>query len=294
MTVSNWFSMLSKERQEDSTYVYEVNASAKFKFNDFEQEPGQYFIRASKENVDYLKGKCKVTKLSFSKIVYLSDLFSMPKLYAETKEKELPKAAQEGTASKYLEDIFGSPLGLQQMRDRTDEKYFKKGLKGLILRFFSAIANFFRKYNLYLTTGIYWPGNSCAYAKKVIDKLNRVNGEMVKLAIQLSAEILSKEFNISYEEMIKMPFSEVKRHYKKKALLFHPDKQLTPEVQQEAAEKFRKINRIYRDFENLLLFKDKSGLDISIKSEDKKSPSTNKEPFPFRVAPALLALPAPV
>ena len=121
-------------------------------------------------------------------------------------------------------------------------------MMGVIRRIFSALNNIFRKYNLYLSTGIYWPGDSCTYALKVVSKIDRILPTLVKTALEASKEVLSKCLEITLEDLESMEFGELKKNYHKKILTLHPDKNKDP----KALEKFEEINQIWGDYSHLI------------------------------------------
>lgn len=298
MTVSQWFNMLasSEQQEEFPAYIYEVIASSKFEINNQQQESGTYYMRATKDdvnnNLNDLKGVAKVRKLPFSEIVYLSDCFStiIPKIIPSGDAiKELVE--QSETAS-YLEQNIASTAGLERMKNKVQEKYFD-GWMGVFRKFFSAIANFFRKYDSYLETGIYWPGSSISYANKVIDQINRLKKVYLNKVIPLSREKLIQRLDIKKEEAENLSFEDIKKIYKKKIILLHPDKNFNL-PKEEIDQKFQQVNKVFGDYAELMKVCKAMGFkDLEEVLKNEKKPSSAGSPLSFRVEPILLALPAP-
>jgi hypothetical protein len=300
MKVGEWFFMLAHtdEHLDEKTRVYEMVAGSTFIFNnkrDQPREPGTYYLRVSKAELQNLPPTCKVKKLSFSEIVFLSDIFSTVMPQAIPEDNVIQELIERGDASLYLEKEIGSTVGLEKMRDKVQTKYFEKGIMSFVRSIFSALCNFFRKYNRYVKTGIYWPGNSCSYADKVIAQMNLIKKIYVEKVIQASTEELSKNLGIPYEEIEHMELEEIRKLYKKKIIQLHPDKN----PGQSDGELFKKLNAVFLDFEKLDGLRAKFGLDNKEKLQTLKIPEVVPSdpeviPLSFRVGPILLALPAPV
>lgn len=249
MLVTQWFDMLTtNDDQKDPTYVYQLNASQDFAFDGQNKIAGIYYIRTDKESIEKLEPFCTVTKLSFSEMVYLSDVFSRA---LSPGEDEIKNLAAKGEAFRYLEDLekdLPSTVGLKNLSEKIAVKYFDNSTMGFIRRIFSALNNIFRKYNLYLSTGIYWPGDSCTYAVKVVSRIDRILPTLVKTALEASKEILSKCLEITLEDLESMELGELKKNYHKKILTLHPDKNKDPKAQ----EKFEEINQVWGDYSHLI------------------------------------------
>lgn len=274
ITISEWFNMLANEKpqQEDdefesmedsdvATYVYRISSTTPFWCNQTMQEPGTYFMRTSSENAaKFLDHQAR--KLSFLELVYISDVFS---IFVDTL---IPNndLANEGRLAQYFEEEIEtiSSKGLEVMREKVWNKYFDKGLMGIVCRFFSALANFFIKYSNYIETGIIWPGNSCAYADQVVDRLNRIKTSFIRTAYKASKEVVSDRLGISLDEFDGMQFNAIKKIYYQKAMQLHPDKNLG---NPNAAAEFRKVNQAWKDFIGLTLLKQKFNVEICKEKE---------------------------
>lgn len=317
MTVGQWFNkMLANEEldqtMQDNTRVYEVRASDVFTFNDGLHQPGVYYMKARPHQVEELRheeldNSVSVRKLSFSELVYLSDLFSTVLEDFILKKEDVEKLVNQGGASYYFENELVSTKDLEIMRERVWTKYFDQGVMAIVRRIFSALINFLRKYNNTTETGITWPGDSCHYADQVIQQVNKqankIKSVFISFAYAKSKEIVSESLGMSLEELESLQMSDLKKCYNKKALQLHPDKNLgDPNV----AEKFREINRVWEDFVALSKLKDQfqSQIDelennFSDSEEDSEDISSKKESIldnslfvhQFK---HLLSLPAPI
>lgn len=322
MTVPQWFSMLSNENidldeeeqknnvPDSNTRVYQVEAFDDFIFNKTDYPAGTYFLRAKPDEAEDLEiehpSLVIVDKLSFSYIVYLSDIFSTVVNTLIPEPSEFDRLIEAGEASRYFEKELKpvSCKGLETMRERVWTKYFdqNQGLMGIVRRFFSALANFFRKYvNLTVETNISWPGNSCHYADQVVYQLNKIKCIFICQAYEASKEVLSERLELSVEELEKLKISDLKKFYTKKALALHPDK--NPGNPHKAAE-FEKVNSVWGDFIALGKLKEEfqSHIDqiddeFSDSEEDFQTYSKKKlaaNPLAAHKFKTLLSLPAPI
>lgn len=268
MTERQWFDMLAEDQnQEEKTYIHELWIGSRFSFEGEVYEPGIYYVRDSLESVEELRGALKKTtklggeiyrvrKLSFSELLYLSERFasSLAQLFPSVDEvKEWVAIGEASRSFAELAELHTLTLDLKRMRDKVRTKYFNCGWKSMVRSCLSAIANFFLKYNLYAETGIYWPGNSCSWADKIIHQINQVNNAFA-LAIKANQQLLSECLEISLEELLQMEKEEVKKRWRAKVLQTHPDKFPAK------AEQFKKIKSIYRDFEELARLREKFDL----------------------------------
>lgn len=251
MLVTQWFDMLStKDDQEEPTHVYVLEASENFVLDGQAKVAGTYYLRTEKEDIEGLKAFCTVSKLSFSDMVYLSDIFSRAIPTGLPTDDEMKKLAEKGEAFHYLEKDIASTEGLESLSLKIGPKYFDNSLMGVVRRIFSALNNLFKKYNLYLETGIYWPGDSCTYASKVVSQIDRIKQVFAKTALEASKEILSSRLEISLDELEAMEFDQLKKLYRKKVLAVHPDKNNDP----LAKDKFKEINQVWGDYNQLVKF----------------------------------------
>lgn len=325
MTISQWFSMLANEKpnleaeaeveaenhdQElnEPTYIYQIIAKESFVFeakpleeDDLEEddledkakdlrEAGIYYLRGTPEDVDGLPVGCQTVKLSFSDLVYLSDIFSQSMSSLIPAQEGLNEIVQQGTAFQYFEKSIDSikPQGLQTMREKVWQRYFAQGLTGTVRRFFSAIANFFRKYRVAVETGIYWPGNSCNYADKVVGQVNRMKRIFIRQAYEASKETVGERLGIPSENLKAMKFEDIKSVYYKKALLVHPDKN----PNSDTVAQFQKVSSIWRDFDRLANLKEKFQVDHYQDEDPKIERKPSSKPLNTNRF-AILRLPAP-
>ena len=189
-----------------------------------------------------------VSKLSVSQLIYLSDIFSriLPTVFPNG--DDLKKIVEKGEAAKWNAEV-ASTGGLESLRDKIKLKYFDNSLTGILRKVFSAIINFFRKYDLYIETGIFWPGDSCHYADQVIAKIGRYKQAFTKIALAASKEVLGERLDLSLEELDSKGLSDLKKIYHKKISQLHPDKNpLDP----SAAIKFKEVNQVWGDFNELV------------------------------------------
>jgi hypothetical protein len=265
MTERQWFDMLAEDQnQEEKTYIHELWIGSRFTFDGEVYEPGTYYVRDSLESIEELrealkKAKklrgetCRVRKLSFSELLYFSERFASSLAQLIPSAEEVKEWVATGQASRSFDELAELPPligGLKRMRDAVRVKYFNGGWRSVVRSCFSAIANFFLKYNLYAETGIYWPGNSCSWANKIIHQINQVNRAFA-LAVKANQQLLSECLEIPLEELLQMEKKEVKKRWQKKALETHPDK-FPAKV-----EEFKKIKSVYRDFEELAKLREK-------------------------------------
>jgi hypothetical protein len=321
MTIPEWFKLLANEESQqneeeekqqeiDGTYVYEVQTDQHLVLaNEVDLSPGIYYMRTSEDNASKIQF-CHVRKLSFSEIVFLSDIFTTVVTSLIPDPQEMKDIADKGESSKYFtEEMNSIPCkGLEVMRERAWKKYFDKdlGLMAYVRRFFSAIANFFLKYNQFVDTGIYWPGNSCRYADQVVDQINRIKRVYIRQAYEASKEILCDRLGILPEEVEQKDFETMRLIYRKKILQVHPDKNKDP----NANDQFNKVNRAWGDFGQLHKLKDEFKVDqyeetdfydleekdededeLSAKSSSVTSPLAR---YDFKRLNPYLALPAPI
>ena len=277
MTVFQWFEMLSyDDLQESRTHVYRIDASEPFEIDQVEQEAGIYYIRTVKDTIEQFEPFCTVSKLSFSEIVYLSDIFSRVVPLIFPTDDEFTKLVETGGVAKLFENEVPSMRGLESLRVKIGAKYFDNSWMGAVRRVFSALINFFRKYNLYIKTGIYWPGNSCHYADKVVAKINHIKLAFAKTALEVSKEVLSDRLEISLEQLESMDIGQLKKIYHKKVLAVHSDKNHTDPL---AADKFQEINQVWGDFNELVKLCD--GMRHNTNDEsDEMSPVITKGSLP--------------
>lgn len=324
MTANQWFGMLVNEienqgeEQEPSaqnrqTRIYAVKADEEFVFNDAVHEAGVYYMRARPEQAEELNNQpldLSVGKLSFSDIVYVSDLFTavINKLIPE--ENEIDRLIDQGEAACYFKnELSMAPAeSLETMRQKVWTKYFDQGIMGFVYRFFSALANFFKKYNNIAApdTNVFWPGNSCHYADQVIQdlnqKLNKIKPIYIQYAYKASKEIVSDSLGVPLEELENLEMRDLKKFYNKKVLQLHPDKN---QSDPKASEKFEKINRTWGDFVELRKLKQQFQAQISELEEEfseseerdsdqKKKLFTGNQAFAAHQFKHLLKLPAPI
>lgn len=245
-----WFNLLVED-QDEKTHLYEVQSDHTFTYQGSILGPDIYLARAS-EKILNLEGVHKVRKLSFSELVYLSDCYSTELLrFLTPSQDEADALIKEGKVADYFEDIendfpafLDASFTLKKMAERVQIKHFNRGIGGKLKRFFSLIANFFLKYDLYLETGIYWPGDSCVYANKVAQKINKLKNLFLSFE-EGNKKLLAERLEISLEDFKGMDSQEIKKVWKEKILLVHPDK--SP----DEGDRFTQINTIFRDFEAL-------------------------------------------
>lgn len=335
-----WFGMLANEKvsqvdsergsghkQDEETYIYEVSSDDYFSFkteifylknkngeeikddqgNKIEnlnpllhlKKPGIYYMRGSKKDAEKLSLSCQVNRLSFSKLVYLSDVFYSIFIKSNLPNHvDLSALVDRGEASRYFQREFASVKseGLQIMREKVWRKYFNQGVMGWIRRFFSALANLFIKYNRYIETGIYWPGSSCNYADKVIDRLNRIKRIFLRQAYEASEKVLSKRLDIPLDHLKEMNFDEIKATYRTKVLRIHPDKNKAL----DAAEQFNRLNRVWKDFEELSKLKEKWEVEmhqeegLEVEKETLEVSFLEDKPIAANRFKGFLSLPAPI
>ena len=186
MTITQWFDMLSDDsrRNDNPTHIYKLTAHEDFKADGHLKEAGIYYTRTVKENIEDFVPFCTIHKLSFSELVYLSDVFSWVVSAALPKDDMLRDLVEKGEAATFFDREIVSTQGLENLKKKVKLKYFDESLKGTVRRVFSSLINFFRKYNLFIETGIHWPGDSCDYADKVIAKIDRIKRIFLQSAFQ--------------------------------------------------------------------------------------------------------------
>lgn len=268
MTMPEWFHMLSNDEPEknpenpQTTYVYEIRAYDTFQVNEENPLPaGLYYLRGSAEEVNLFASESfEKTKLSFTQIIYLSDIFSVNIANMIPNAVSIKNLADEGEASRYFyKDIDFVTKGLETMREKVWTRYFDQGFVGLVRRFFSAIANFFLKYDEYMDTGIDWPGNSCAYTDQVVDLINkRLKKPFICKAYKASRNALCERLELSVEDLESMDQVVLKKEYHEKVKQFHPDKNKSL----KAADQFKAINRVWGDFVELRKLKENFKVDL--------------------------------
>lgn len=323
LTFVEWFDMLADDKpkpvksglynedlgEEDvdceekvSTYVYDVMAPNEFYFNGCMQEPGFYYMRAPEEEAKQLSQSfeeeakklsplCepllgRVRKLSFSELVFISDVFTSRVLPPDDEVRAL---VEKGDASKFFEKEVEAiaSQGLENMRDKVWTRYFEHGIMGIVRRFFSALANFFLKYggeeedDSAYETDIIWPGNSCHYADQVVEQITRVKKIFLQMAFQASKEVLSNNLDLSLEEFEQAEFSDLKKRYYKKMLSLHPDK--NPD--EAATSQFKAVNQTWHDFVQLQQLVEKYDVELPDADEmdlkdDLESPLPAKKTWP--------------
>jgi hypothetical protein len=279
MTVTQWFDMLAAENNQPKEadankvvlpmHIYEVNVRKDFYINPAEVlTPGVYYMRASKEYIKILPIHCKAKKLSFAQLVHLSDCFSTV-IKNMMPADRLKDTAEEGNLANQFEEIKKvRPEGLKKMRAVVWTKWYEKGWVALIRRCFSAIGNFFKKYDLYIYTGIYLPGNSCTYADKVVENIHRIKTVILSNAINISQENVYDILEVPQEEKGVISFDEIKRRYRRKMLQVHPDRNNGDPVKEELS---RRLTTSFSDFEKLIKIKEElAGNPVKIDQEPER------------------------
>lgn len=247
-TVSQWFQTLAQDSLKgEASHIYSMRVQEPFEIDDNKLEVGVYYVRAVKDDIEEVRPFCKVRKLPFSELVYLSDVFSRVLPLILPVDDEIKNLVDKGETARFLEKEVPTK-GLERLRVVIADKYFDHSLTGTVRRFFSAIINFFRKYNLYIETGIFWPGDSIAYADKVIAKVEGIKQEFAKNALELSKEVLSDRLDISLEVLESLNLEEIKKLSRKKLFVLHPDKNPSD----DASDKFNALNRVWNDFNQLV------------------------------------------
>jgi hypothetical protein len=252
MTIPQWFEMLSgfdDHPDSEKTHVYRLETDISLDVNGNQQPKGLYFLRAGGNEVESLKPRCRMNKLTFSEIVYLSDIFSRSLIEDIPTEDEIEVLANKGQVSGYFDREIGSAEGLRNLAAKIKPVYFDDSLTGMVRRVLSAIWNFFRKYNLYIETGIGWPGDSCTYAGQVVRKMERAKLAFLKIGFEASKEQLARQLNITLPELEQKTLQDLKKMYHKKVLVQHPDK--SPAVK-KAHQQFSAINRVWGDYNEIL------------------------------------------
>lgn len=288
ISANQWFELIVRGRQEDNTYIYEVTTISPT-FNASAQEEG-YYVRASQGEVEDLKNSYNVRKLSFAEVVHISDcLYSGLTVFPPSLDviKEL---IGNGGIARYFEELeekFPSPpsftLSLKMMSDRVNEKYFGHGWRSLILSFFSAIANFYLKYNLYMETGVRWPGNTCSWVDKVINQIKTIQ-KIYLTTLQVNREILHETMNIPLADLEKMTLEDVKALRRKAALKLHPDRHpnlVEPHEKEKINANFDKVYKVISNFEKLLTLRKK----FFVEDKEEEKQKLVDEPLAFRATP---------
>lgn len=280
MKPSEWFSMLSNiEGEKEPSRIFQVNVTSNISFKDQEINPGSYFIRTSEESLACLKklSSARVRKLHSSELIYISDLMTKNVFQKILEKNEILEEVNKGNGAAFLTaflaENFPSAEGLEEIRDKIQSRYFENSLSFILRRFFSAIANFFRKYNLYRTTGIYWPGNSHTYVCQVIAK--RQN--LIDIVLEANQEQLAKHLEVSLDQVKESNLDVLRKEYLAKAKELHPDQNKGDE---KATKKIQTLNLIWEDFQRIADFnnsvrKEEQIEDKSGKEEEQVLPTTN-------------------
>lgn len=270
-TPYDWFNLLSNDTptEKGSTYIYQVNANSDFvcKKDDSREaieenlvayEKGIYLLRTEMDDKDLvtLKEKYKVTKLNFLDIVCISDVCINYLTKMEQPKKEEYSEAGIGNLTSKVNFCTVNIEGLENLQKKIKVKYFENGVKAAVRSIFSALYNFFVKYRLIrsgIESAIYWPGNSCTYADKVIANYHHIIKEIhkkeVPIALEISKKHLSEHLDISVDELNKLDLSEIKKRYYRFSLENHPDK-IKGDAKKE--EKFKNINLVWKDYQDLV------------------------------------------
>ncbi len=274
ISVKDYFSLFSEKKAK--SYIWLITSEKDFRLgstnsleeNDGQNDysPGTYYLRDSKKQVEFFKKFAVIEKLSFTQLITIADLLAKSILIDKKKMEEI---IETGSMSEYYhEEIETIDItGLEKMCGHVKKKHFC-GLKGLIKRIFSALNNLYIKACLvFLDSKFYFPGDTSAWADKVIKKVKENKAKFVFLVYQKSIELLSEKFNLSKEEIETSKFEELNKVYKKQALKVHPDKK-------GSEAEFVKLSRswnLYREFHQLkekaeeegFIFKGEAGYDQS-------------------------------
>lgn len=254
MKPSEWFSILSSveaEKREESTSVYQLNITSKLSSQGLELEIGSYFGRTNETGLEEVKklSFVRVRKLTSSELVYFTDIMTRNVSEKIVEKKEILDQVKKGEGASFLtaflEENFPSTEKLEEIKVKIKARFVENGFKGFICSIFSAIANFFRKYNLYRTTGIYWPGNTHSYVCKVIAK--RQN--LIDAVLEANKKELSKNLGIPFEQFVTSQPDDLKKIYRDKVLELHPDKS-----KEKSHESFQQLERVWKDFLDLAVF----------------------------------------
>jgi len=258
---NQWFKLLANEKleqaielNEEASLVYEVDAINDFLFHDECYPAGIYYMRTHRKRCVDLFDQVFVRKLTFSEIVFLSDIIVSELIPEKEKFDELVKT---GNLSDYFEEEMNSiPVnGLEIMRAKVWKRYFNQGIMGFVIRIFSIISNFFNKLLLRcsdIETGITWPGDCCHYADQVVKQIKRHKIVFIKYSYELSKDILSECLEIPLGELEKTEISKLKKLYHDEALHLHPDKNSNP----IAHEQFNRLKCAWNDFSALSALQD--------------------------------------
>ncbi len=286
LTHIQWFDMLATENNQPKEadagkvvppmHIYEVRIRKALHISPEEGgtlTPGVYYMRASKEYIKILPTHCRAKKLSFAQLVHLSDLYSAT-IKNKMPANRLKEIAAEGNLAERFEEEIKKirSEGLKKMRTTVWTKWYEKGWMGIVCRCISAIGNLFRKYDLYTYTGIFWPGNSCNYADKVVENINRMKTNILFNAINVSQENIYTILEVPQEEKREISFAEIRRRYRRKLREIHPDKNIGDPAKEELS---RKLTTAFSDFEKLIKIKDElteNAVDLPQEPEEQKPP----------------------
>ncbi len=290
-----WFELLAQNSTGEKTYIYEVTEENAVQNNppspdkEADSDCAISYKRLSARDLAKLDPLASARKLSFSEIVYLSDGYTGFFINSLPAVDQIKDLVNEGEAARVFSSFPFAMANLALMNDRVKVKYFNSDWMGKFRSFFSAISNFFRKYNLYIETGVYWPGDSSSWANQLVNQFD-VAKKVLVVASELSKEKVSECSKVPLDHIKKMSSDDVKKLRKLCALKNHPDKS------QDNVEKFKEINKLTHDLEELLKLEEKClkiGEKRQIKAQLKKSPLKLRIPKHGAFQAKPLALTAP-
>lgn len=233
--IQNWFALLAKQAEkrehgEKREIIFEVD-------HPNPEYPGRYFAIFAEDEVPLILNPKRV---SFSEILHYSEKF-IPILDRFFDQLDL-NADQNNLG--YLVKTWNTLTldasnGLNELRNQVIINRFK-GKWGWFFRVLSTFTNLYEKYLDYSSSGLYWPGNHNEYTIKIVSRFSFIRRKFLKRAHRLNEELLKKDLNLPDNQEI--DFSNVKKAYRNKMKLIHPDKDVN------FYEDAIRTNTIYDDY----------------------------------------------